>query len=128
MICQVFRTLARCAINTTSHIEGWHSTLKVVQQNYSYVAAAPASYAQPLQVNQTICPARNPSFIATTGNFSVWETEDDCPKAGLARVRAAHSCGRSISNKEPQERCGRAAKHESLLGSEQCPREGLADA
>jgi hypothetical protein len=29
MIMQVFRTLIGCSINTTSHIEGWHSTLEV---------------------------------------------------------------------------------------------------
>lgn len=29
MIMQIFRDIAGCAINTTSHIEGWHATLKV---------------------------------------------------------------------------------------------------
>ena len=29
MIMQIFRDIAGCPINTTSHIEGWHSTLKV---------------------------------------------------------------------------------------------------
>ena len=29
MIMQVFRTLVGCSINTTSHVEGWHGTLKV---------------------------------------------------------------------------------------------------
>ncbi len=29
MIMQVYRDLAKCAINCTSHVEGWHMTLKV---------------------------------------------------------------------------------------------------
>lgn len=29
MIMQVYRDLAGCAINCTSHVEGWHKTLKV---------------------------------------------------------------------------------------------------
>ncbi|CAL8463842.1 g3376 [Coccomyxa elongata] len=28
MIMQVYRDLAKCAINCTSHVEGWHMTLK----------------------------------------------------------------------------------------------------
>ncbi|KAK9901081.1 hypothetical protein WJX75_002389 [Coccomyxa subellipsoidea] len=28
MVMQLFRDIAGCPINTTSHIEGWHSTLK----------------------------------------------------------------------------------------------------